>query len=61
MVEDTPAFDKVGKSHVDMDTLEEDVGSMAHVGMLLVDVRSHKVDEGREVAEVVAEAGVSVY
>lgn len=53
-VGDSPASGKAGKTQADMDTLEAGVDNTAHVGRLIVDVRSHTVDEGREVAEAEA-------
>lgn len=60
-VGDSPASGKAGKTQADMDTLEAGVDNTAHVGRLIVDVRSHTVDEGREVAEAEAEAAEFAY
>lgn len=54
-VDDNPASGMAGKAQ-DRDTLEAGVDNTAHVGRPIVDVRSHKADEGREVAEAEAEA-----
>lgn len=59
-VDDNPASGMAGKAQ-DRDTLEAGVDNTAHVGRPIVDVRSHKADEGREVAEAEAEAAEFAY